>query len=125
MAKSLKDLEAAREKLAEDQAAIEKQIREAKAAEASKHFDQVMALVETYGEHFSAGQVRRLTNALGGRPAKAAGGSMPFKYQLPSGEKWRGRGRRPPAFVEWEQSPEGKDFRKKHPNQPYPAYKGG
>nr|WP_255611082.1 H-NS family nucleoid-associated regulatory protein [Lysobacter sp. ESA13C] len=51
-------------------------------------------------------------------------GPVAQKYQLPTGETWRGRGRTPVAFAAWEKGAEGKAWRKDNAGEKFPAANG-
>ena len=92
------------------------------AAEATKHFEDIHGRMSEFFQHFTAEQKAELKSFFPSdkvRGAKKVGkqsqekGSVQPKYELPTGEKWSGRGRTPIAFQEW---------KKANPDHEYPAY---
>lgn len=92
------------------------------AAEATKHFEDIYGKMSEFFQHFTAEQKAELKSFFPSdkvRGAKKVGkqsqekGSVQPKYELPTGEKWSGRGRTPIAFQEW---------KKANPDHEYPAY---
>lgn len=58
------------------------------------------------------------------KKAKKAGSVVPPKYQIPTGEKWSGRGHPPREFKAWAATAEGKAWRKANPDQKFPLIAG-
>lgn len=86
--------------------------------EASKTYEKIVELIGQSGKHFTLIQrnhIARLVkpNSTEKPGSKEATHVKEWKYQLDSGKKWMGSGRRPPEFVEWAE---------KNPNKQYPAY---
>lgn len=100
-------------------------------AEATKSHGAILSTIAKFGAHYTLKQRKDIATALGlkatvsGKPSEAtrsAGGEVPPKFQIPSGEHWTGRGQMKKEFGLWEKSAEGKAWRKAHPGEKWPAY---
>jgi len=132
---SLDELLQQQEKLARDANDIDQKIRKTRQLNATKYYEEVVALIRANGEFFSTNQrntIKKLIDvdaSAGKRDRKAPSELTPI-YQLDTGEKWHGkRGKRPAAFNAWSQSAEGKKWLaanvgEKFPKYPNPNFKG-
>lgn len=120
----------AKAKLAEDLRKLEEQEAQIRQNQASESFSQVIAILNDFGQHFSAKQKAEIVALIGeGKVRKTANGQakreVAPKYWLPhSGETWTGRGRTPKAFAAWEGTAAYKEWKSRHPEQKFPAYPG-
>ncbi|MCC7634816.1 H-NS family nucleoid-associated regulatory protein [Stenotrophomonas rhizophila] len=101
-------------------------------------YRRVTLLLNASYADFSPEQQRRIRAALGsetpagavsparrGKPGSTAKQDLPPRYWLPySGETWSGRGRPPKAFLAWEGTVAHTEWKKRHPDQRFPAYPG-
>ena len=96
----------------------------------SDAFAQVIALLNSFGQHFNAKQkadiaAQVVAEARTTKKKKGAKEELPPKYWLPhSQETWSGRGRPPRSFKVWEGSASHKEWKAKHPNEKYPKFPG-
>lgn len=119
----------AKAKLAEELRKLEKQEAELRQQQAGRAFEQVLALLNEFGGHFSARQKTDIAGffAVDTRPRKSPSSKYEVqpKYWLPhSGETWSGRGRAPRAFAAWEGTVAYKDWKAKHPDEKFPKFPG-
>ncbi len=105
-------------------AALEKAEQEAVAAEAGASFAGVYEILQQFGQHYTTKQKNDLKALLEPRKAvsASAGISRAPKFQIPDGTTWAGTGRQPKAFLAWAETAEGKAWKKKHPDQEWPAH---
>jgi len=105
-------------------AALEKAEQEAVAAEAGASFAGVFETLQQFGQHYTSKQKNELKALLEPRKAvsASAGISRAPKFQIPDGTTWAGTGRQPKAFLAWAETAEGKAWKKKHPDQEWPAH---
>ncbi|MFY0186124.1 H-NS family nucleoid-associated regulatory protein [Stenotrophomonas rhizophila] len=120
-------LEEIRKKKAEAEALVAEMERaegDALAAEAGASFAGVYETLVQFGRHYSTKQKNDLRALLEQRPVAPAktGASRAPKFQIPDGTTWAGTGRQPKAFLAWSQTSEGKAWKKKHPDQEWPAH---
>lgn len=98
-------------------------------------FARITTLLEASYADFSPEQQRRIRAAVaadapagpakGPKPAKAPREELPPRFWLPySGETWSGRGRPPKAFLAWEGTVAHTEWKKRHPDERFPAYPG-
>lgn len=118
LAKKQKELDDAR-------AAADEKIRAARAANATKIFDEVMALLNGSGQYFGVAQKNKITSFFDKAPKAPKApkedkpkSDKPDQYILTSGpnagDTWDGRGRVvKSSFAAWHASDEGKAFVKK------------
>lgn len=114
------ELEQRLEKLVAEQREAEQALEQLRRDEAKEVHAGVSATLNEYVEHFSQAQRNQLIRILEGSPKGAAAksgatGTVPPKYEV-NGRQWTGRGHIPKEFREWNETPEGKAFRKKNPN---------
>jgi len=105
-------------------AALEKAEQEAVAAEAGASFAGVYETLQQFGQHYTTKQKNDLRALLEPRKSvpASAGISRAPKFQIPDGTTWAGTGRQPKAFLAWAETAEGKAWKKKHPDQEWPAH---
>lgn len=120
-------LEEIRKKKAEAEALVaemEKAEGDALAAEAVASFAGVYETMQQFGPHYTTKQKNDLKALLEPRHAATTktGTSRPPKFQIPDGTTWAGTGRQPSAFLAWAETAEGKAWKKKHPDQEWPAH---
>jgi len=120
-------LEEIRKKKAEAEALVaemEKAEGDALAAEAVASFAGVYETLQQFGPHYTAEKKNDLKALLERRHAATTktGTSRPPKFQIPDGTTWAGTGRQPSAFLAWAETAEGKAWKKKHPDQEWPAH---
>lgn len=120
-------LEEIRKKKAEAEALVaemEKAEGDALAAEAGASFAGVYETLQQFGQHYTTKQKNDLKALLEPRKvvSASAGISRAPKFQIPDGTTWAGTGRQPKAFLAWAQTAEGKAWKKKHPDQEWPAH---
>ncbi|EPG2130050.1 hypothetical protein QEK70_000176 [Stenotrophomonas maltophilia] len=120
-------LEQIRKKKAEAEALLaemEKAEGDALAAEAGASFAGVYETLQQFGQHYTTKQKNDLKALLEPRKAvsASAGISRAPKFQIPDGTTWAGTGRQPKAFLAWAETAEGKTWKKKHPDQDWPAH---
>lgn len=119
--------------------AIDAEIRrlEARKALLAKRDSEVPGAIEVlnrYAAVLSPAQLRKIARIAGSqdqapakkatKKAKKAGSIVPPKYQIPTGEKWSGRGHPPREFKAWAATAEGKAWRKANPDQKFPLIAG-
>jgi len=119
--------------------AIDAQIRRLEAHKGllAKRDSEVPGAIEVlnrYAAVLSPVQLRKLAKIAGGqdqapakktaKKAKKAGSVVPPKYQIPTGEKWSGRGHPPREFKAWSGTSDGKAWRKANPDQKFPLIAG-
>ncbi|HEL3853011.1 TPA: H-NS histone family protein [Stenotrophomonas maltophilia] len=120
-------LEQIRKKKAEAEALLaemEKAEGDALAAEAGASFAGVYETLQQFGQHYTTKQKNDLKALLEPRkPSSASTGiSRAPKFQIPDGTTWAGTRRQPKAFLAWAETAEGKAWKKKHPDQEWPAH---
>lgn len=120
-------LEQIRKKKAEAEALLaemEKAEGDALAAEAGASFAGVYETLQQFGQHYTTKQRNDLKALLEPRKvvSASAGISRAPKFQIPDGTTWAGTGRQPKAFLAWAETAEGKAWKKKHPDQEWPAH---
>ncbi|MFW9437102.1 hypothetical protein ACE8C5_00435 [Xanthomonas euvesicatoria] len=120
-------LEEIRKKKAEAVALVaemEKAEGDAIAAEAGASFAGVYETLQQFGQHYTTKQKNDLKALLEPRKtvSASAGISRAPKFQIPDGTTWAGTGRQPKAFLAWAETAEGKAWKKKHPDQEWPAH---
>lgn len=120
-------LEEIRKKKAEAEALVaemEKAEGDAIAAEAGASFAGVYETLQQFGQHYTTKQKNDLKALLEPRKtvSASAGISRAPKFQIPDGTTWAGTGRQPKAFLAWAETAEGKAWKKKHPDQEWPAH---
>ncbi|MBH1484798.1 H-NS histone family protein [Stenotrophomonas maltophilia] len=120
-------LEEIRKKKAEAEALVaemEKAEGDALAAEAGASFAGVYETLQQFGQHYTTKQRNDLKALLEPRKvvSASAGISRAPKFQIPDGTTWAGTGRQPKAFLAWAETAEGKAWKKKHPDQEWPAH---
>lgn len=120
-------LEEIRKKKAEAEALVaemEKAEGDALAAEAGASFAGVYETLQQFGQHYTTKQKNDLKALLEPRKtvSASAGISRAPKFQIPDGTTWAGTGRQPKAFLAWAETAEGKAWKKKHPDQEWPAH---
>ena len=120
-------LEEIRKKKAEAEALLaemEKAEGDALAAEAGASFAGVYETLQQFGQHYTTKQRNDLKALLEPRKvvSASAGISRAPKFQIPDGTTWAGTGRQPKAFLAWAETAEGKAWKKKHPDQEWPAH---
>lgn len=120
-------LEQIRKKKAEAEALLaemEKAEGDALAAEAGASFAGVYETLQQFGQHYTTKQKNDLKALLEPRKSASAsaGISRAPKFQIPDGTTWAGTGRQPKAFLAWAETAEGKAWKKKHPDQEWPAH---
>ena len=84
----------------------------------------VYETLQQFGQHYTTKQKNDLKALLEPRKAvsASAGISRAPKFQIPDGTTWAGTGRQPKAFLAWAETAEGKAWKKKHPDQEWPAH---
>lgn len=98
-------------------------------------YERVTVLLTTSYADFSPEQQRRIQALVareGAAPAakapkapKAPRQELPPRYWLPhSQETWSGRGRVPQSFLAWEGTVAHTEWKKRHPDQRFPAFPG-
>lgn len=102
-------------------------------------YERVTLLLKASYADFSPEQQRRIRAAVGSeapagaaastaqraKPARPAKEDLPPRFWLPySGETWSGRGRPPKAFLAWEGTVAHTEWKKRHPDERFPAYPG-
>lgn len=124
MALSLEEIRKKKADAEAQVAALEKAEQEAVAAEAGASFAGVYETLQQFGPHYTTKQKNDLKALLEPRKAVSAGAgiSRAPKFQIPDGTTWAGTGRQPKAFLAWAQTSEGKAWKKKHPDQEWPAH---
>ncbi|HEL5613657.1 hypothetical protein D7Y57_04040 [Stenotrophomonas maltophilia] len=119
-------LEEIRKKKAEAEALVaemEKAEGDALAAEAGASFAGVYETLQQFGHHYTTKQKNDLKALLEPRKSASASAiSRAPKFQIPDGTTWAGTGRQPKAFLAWAETAEGKAWKKKHPDQEWPAH---
>ncbi|MGJ4727699.1 H-NS family nucleoid-associated regulatory protein [Luteimonas sp. SDU101] len=120
--------------------AIDAEIRrlEARKGLLAKRDSEVPGAIEVlsrYADVLSPVQLRRIAKIAGQgqdqapakkatKKSKTAGSVIPPKYQIPTGEKWSGRGHPPREFKAWSATADGKAWRKANPDQKFPLIAG-
>lgn len=124
MALSLEEIRKKKADAEAQVAALEKAEQEAVAAEAGASFAGVYEILQQFGQHYTTKQKNDLKALLEPRKAvsASAGISRAQKFQIPDGTTWAGTGRQPKAFLAWAETAEGKAWKKKHPDQEWPAH---
>ena len=124
MALSLEEIRKKKADAEAQVAALEKAEQEAVAAEAGASFAGVYETLQQFGQHYTTKQRNDLKALLEPRKAvsASAGISRAPKFQIPDGTTWAGTGRQPKAFLAWAETAEGKAWKKKHPDQEWPAH---
>ncbi|HHA2776183.1 MULTISPECIES: H-NS family nucleoid-associated regulatory protein [Stenotrophomonas maltophilia group] len=124
MALSLEEIRKKKADAEAQVAALEKAEQEAVAAEAGASFAGVYEILQQFGQHYTTKQKNDLKALLEPRKAvsASAGISRAPKFQIPDGTTWAGTGRQPKAFLAWAETAEGKAWKKKHPDQEWPAH---
>ncbi len=120
-------LEEIRKKKAEAEALVaemEKAESDALVAEAGASFAGVYETLQQFAQHYTTKQKNDLKALLEARKSTSSstGVSRAPKFQIPDGTTWAGTGRQPKAFVAWAETAPGKAWKKKHPDQEWPAY---
>lgn len=118
------------DEIAAEKKRIEQEYEEALKAQRDQLVPGAIETLVKFKDQLNGFERRRLANLLGlnsepaaakpGKKAGAAKTSAPAKYQIPSGDKWSGRGRIPIAFVQWADSAEGKKWREANPDLKFP-----
>lgn len=127
---TLDSIASAKAKLSEELRSLEAQEAELIKQQAADAFDQVIGLLNKYGETFTAKQRNDISAAIGvsatGRAKKEVSTrEVAPKYWLPHAqETWSGRGRPPRSFTAWEGTAAYKEWKANHPNEKFPAYPG-
>lgn len=126
---SLDAIAEAKAKLAEELQRLEQQETELRQQQATDAFDQVVALLQGFGSHFSLKQKNEIFALIGSDKPKTknpnAGKEVAPKYWLPhTRETWTGRGRPPKAFTAWEGTAAYKEWKARHPDEKFPKYPG-
>ncbi|WP_440986254.1 H-NS histone family protein (plasmid) [Xanthomonas sontii] len=134
MAKSstLESIAAAKAKLLEELRGLELEESEARQKEVSEAFAAIIQLLQSNSEHFSQKQRAQLSALVEpaasriGRSSNSSGRQeIRPKYWLPhSQETWSGRGRTPRAFRAWVGTAAYNEWKKRHPNEKFPAFPG-
>ncbi|ENB4187199.1 TPA: H-NS family nucleoid-associated regulatory protein [Stenotrophomonas maltophilia] len=124
MALSLEEIRKKKADAEAQVAALEKAEQEAVAAEAGASFAGVYETLQQFGQHYTTKQRNDLKALLEPRKvvSASAGISRAPKFQIPDGTTWAGTGRQPKAFLAWAETAEGKAWKKKHPDQEWPAH---
>lgn len=124
---TLDSIATAKAKLAEELRSLEAQEAELRKQQSADAFDQIMGLLNQYGEHFNARQKTELGAAVGAGRARKEVGTKEIvpKYWLPhTQETWSGRGRPPRSFTAWEGTAAYKEWKANHPGEKFPRYPG-
>ncbi|MBA0446136.1 hypothetical protein D7Y61_02150 [Stenotrophomonas maltophilia] len=138
--RTLEQLEQEAQELRAKIAAIEEVKKGKLAAEAEKAFNDVLASIRQFAEHFNADQVDEIVEEIYERSAsqsasvtkkttkktvrKSAAKKIARNvknYQLPTGETYGGKGPTPQAFKDWAESAAGKKWRDQNPGQKWPS----
>ena len=115
--------------LTEELRKLEQQEDSLRKEKTSDAFAQVIGLLSSFGQDFSAKQKAEIAAQVVSEPRapkkKGAKEELPPKYWLPhTQETWSGRGRPPRSFKIWEGSASHKEWKAKHPDEKYPKFPG-
>ena len=104
-------------------------------AQATESHGAILSTIAKFGAHYTLKQRKDIATALGLKATVAttktdgSGSKRPAKFQVPDGKgpdgkgtTWVGTGRQPTAFLEWAETAPGKAWKKKNPDQEWPAY---
>lgn len=135
---SLEELLAEQQRHQNEGSLLEQKIRAKRQENATKDYNEVVALLESSAEFFTPKQRNTIASMVGGvaagnagsvsgtkvkkSKAEGSGSSKEYKYQLDTGETWTGLKRRKDAFKNWDESAEGRAWKAANPGQRYPAY---
>lgn len=140
--RTLEQLEQEAQELRAKIAAIEEVKKGKLAAEAEKAFNDILASIRQFAEHFNADQIDEIVEEIYEHSASESGSVASTKksakktarkssvkkiarnskkFQLPTGETYGGKGRKPQAFTDWEESAAGKKWREQNPGQKWPS----
>ncbi|HGM7294037.1 TPA: hypothetical protein ACKQB3_000463 [Stenotrophomonas maltophilia] len=142
--RTLEQLEKEEDELRAKIAAIEEVKKGKLAAEAAKAFNNILASIRQFAEHFNADQVEEIVEEVYERSASESSSvaskstkkttkktvrksaakkiaRIAKSYQLPTGETYGGKGPTPQAFKDWAESTAGKKWREQNPGQKWPS----
>ena len=126
---SMKEMQDAHKKLAQELADLEDKLHAKRMSEAEVEFERIYGELEGLKDYLSRAHknsIVRLMEDKGSRTTRATGTServtVQPKFDI-NGVTWAGRGRIPKVYEEWEKSAEGKAWRKQNPKQRYPFHK--
>ncbi|MDQ1090654.1 DNA-binding protein H-NS [Xanthomonas sacchari] len=128
----LERIAAAKAELLEELRKLEQEESGVRQRQASQAFASIVQLLQSYGVHFSQDQKAQIATFVAPatiRRVRLTRSSnrqeVSPKYWLPhSQETWSGRGRTPRAFHAWVGTVAYNEWKKRHPNEKFPAFPG-